>query len=229
MKRRNFISLMAVLAAAGALSACGSSSSAAGASGAASTAASGEAADRLEAARQRGTLIVALEGAWSPWCYHDDTDTLVGYDVEVSRAIAEHLGSDAAPLMVIPVDISPDRTFQDICSWLEQCPALPEAIVAENDEVAAAAIRALRSRGCAVPDEVAVMGFDDIPICEMVDPAITTVHTHKEQLGSEAVSLLYRRIVAGETAQSIRSHGCIKLALSTRIVVRGSTTSLERR
>ena len=92
MKRRNFISLMAVLAAAGALSACGSSSSAAGASSAASTAASGEAADRLEAARQRGTLIVALEGAWSPWCYHDDTDTLVGYDVEVSRAIAEHLG-----------------------------------------------------------------------------------------------------------------------------------------
>lgn len=94
MKRRSFISLMAVLAAAGALSACGSSSSAAAgaSSGAAGTAASEEAADRLEAARQRGTLIVALEGAWSPWCYHDDTDTLVGYDVEVSRAIAEHLG-----------------------------------------------------------------------------------------------------------------------------------------
>ena len=95
-------------------------------------------------------------------------------------------------------------------------------------EVAAAAIRALRSRDCAVPEAVAVMGFDDIPICEMVDPAITTVHTHKEQLGSEAVSLLYRRIVAGETAQSIRSHGCIKLALSTRIVVRGSTGPLDR-
>ena len=94
MKRRSFISLMAVLAAAGALGACGSSSSAAAgaSSGAASTAASGEAADRLEAARQRGTLIVALEGAWSPWCYHDDTDTLVGYDVEVSRAIAGQLG-----------------------------------------------------------------------------------------------------------------------------------------
>ncbi len=147
----------------------------------------------------------------------------------IRLAIAEHLGGDAAPLMVIPVDISPDRTFQDICSWLEQCPALPEAIIAENDEVAAAAIRALRFRGCAVPEEVAVMGFDDIPICEMVDPAISTVHTHKEQLGSEAVSLLYRRIVAGETAQSIRSHGCIKLALSTRIVARGSTAPLERR
>ena len=89
MKRRNFISLLAVMAAAGALSGCGSSSSAAGAG---STAGSGEAADRLEAAKARGTLIVALEGAWSPWCYHDDTDTLVGYDVEVSRAIAQYMG-----------------------------------------------------------------------------------------------------------------------------------------
>lgn len=94
MKRRSFISLMAVMAAAGVLSACGSSSSAAAgaSSGASSAAASSEPADRLEAARQRGTLIVAMEGAWSPWCYHDDTDTLVGYDVEVSRAIAEHMG-----------------------------------------------------------------------------------------------------------------------------------------
>ncbi len=89
MKRRNFISLLAVMAAAGALGGCGSSSSAAGAG---SAAGSGEAADRLAAAKQRGTLIVALEGAWSPWCYHDDTDTLVGYDVEVSRAIAQYMG-----------------------------------------------------------------------------------------------------------------------------------------
>ena len=92
MKRRNFISLLAVMAAAGALSACGSSSSAAGADGTASSAVKAEAVDRLAAAQARGTLIVALEGAWSPWCYHDDTDTLVGYDVEVSRAIAQQLG-----------------------------------------------------------------------------------------------------------------------------------------
>ena len=92
MKRRNFISLLAVMAAAGALSACGSSSSAAGAGGTASSAVKAEAVDRLAAAQARGTLIVALEGAWSPWCYHDDTDTLVGYDVEVSRAIAGQLG-----------------------------------------------------------------------------------------------------------------------------------------
>ena len=98
MKRRTFISLMSVMAAAGvlSLSGCGSSSSTAAststaASGAAS-AASAASSDLLSTIQNRGTLIVALEGAWQPWSYHDESDTLVGYDVEVSRAIAEKLG-----------------------------------------------------------------------------------------------------------------------------------------
>ena len=94
MKRRTFISLMSVMAAAGvlSLSGCGSSGSS---SAAASSTASGAAAagsDLLSTIQNRGTLIVALEGAWQPWSYHDESDTLVGYDVEVSRAIAEKLG-----------------------------------------------------------------------------------------------------------------------------------------
>ena len=95
MKRRTFISLMSVMAAAGVLTLAGCSSnsgSSAAASGAASSAASTGAADQLAAIRTNGKLVVALEGAWQPWSYHDESDTLVGYDVEVSRAIAEKLG-----------------------------------------------------------------------------------------------------------------------------------------
>ena len=95
MKRRTFISLMSVMAAAGVLTLAGCSSnsgSSAAASGAASSAASTGAADQLDAIQANGKLVVALEGAWQPWSYHDESDTLVGYDVEVSRAIAEKLG-----------------------------------------------------------------------------------------------------------------------------------------
>lgn len=91
MKRKTFISLMGVLAASGALSLAGCSGSSANSSSAAASA-SAQPADLLETIRQRGTLIVALEGAWQPWSYHDESDTLVGYDVEVSRAIAQQLG-----------------------------------------------------------------------------------------------------------------------------------------
>ena len=93
MKRRTFISMMSVMAAAGVLtlSGCSNSSTSTAASTGASSAA-GSAADQLAAIQASGKLIVALEGAWQPWSYHDESDTLVGYDVEVSRAIAEKLG-----------------------------------------------------------------------------------------------------------------------------------------
>ena len=93
MKRRTFISMMSVMAAAGvlALSGCSNSSTSTAASSGASSAAD-SAADQLAAIQASGKLIVALEGAWQPWSYHDESDALVGYDVEVSRAIAEKLG-----------------------------------------------------------------------------------------------------------------------------------------
>ena len=92
MKRRTFISLMSVMAAAGVLTLAGCSSNS-GSSAAASGAASSTGADdQLAAIQANGKLVVALEGAWQPWSYHDESDTLVGYDVEVSRAIAEKLG-----------------------------------------------------------------------------------------------------------------------------------------
>ena len=96
MKRRTFISMMSVMAAAGVLtlSGCSNSSTSTAASSGASSAA-GSAADQLAAIQASGKLIVALEGAWQPWSYHDESDTLVGYDVEVSRAIAEKLGVES--------------------------------------------------------------------------------------------------------------------------------------
>ena len=93
MKRRTFISLMSVMAAAGVLTlaGCSNSSNSTAASGTAASAAPA-AGDQLSNIQSSGKLIVALEGAWQPWSFHDKSDTLVGYDVEVSRAIAEKLG-----------------------------------------------------------------------------------------------------------------------------------------
>ena len=87
MKRRTFISLMGVMAAAGVLGLTGCSDKTA-----ASSTAGPAPLNKLDSIQKSGKLVVALEGAWQPWSYHDSSDTLVGYDVEVSRAIAEKLG-----------------------------------------------------------------------------------------------------------------------------------------
>ncbi len=83
--------------------------------------------DLLATIQERGTIIVAMEGTWAPWTYHDENDKLVGYDVEVAQAIAEKLGvkvefvegkwdgllaglaAGRYDIMVNGVDITPER------------------------------------------------------------------------------------------------------------------------
>ena len=48
--------------------------------------------DLLARIRERGTLIIATEGNWSPWTYHDENDVLTGFDIEIGALIAESLG-----------------------------------------------------------------------------------------------------------------------------------------
>jgi len=54
-----------------------------------------EPATQLETVKQRGKLIIATEGNWAPWTYHDEKDTLVGFDVEIAQAVAKKLGVEA--------------------------------------------------------------------------------------------------------------------------------------
>lgn len=51
--------------------------------------------DRLARIQEAGEIVVAMEGTWSPWTYHNDADELVGFDVEVAQAIAAELGVKA--------------------------------------------------------------------------------------------------------------------------------------
>ena len=48
--------------------------------------------DLLSRIQERGSIIVATEGTWAPWTFHDEDNQLVGYDIEVAKGIAEHLG-----------------------------------------------------------------------------------------------------------------------------------------
>ena len=79
MKRNVFLSLL--LAGLLALAGCGQNGGSQEESG-----------DLLSRIKDRGELVVAMEGTWAPWTYHDESDALAGYDVEVSAAIAEKLG-----------------------------------------------------------------------------------------------------------------------------------------
>ena len=56
---------------------------------------SAETVDLLSQIKERGYIIIATEGDWAPWTYHDESNQLVGLDVEIGTAIAEQLGVEA--------------------------------------------------------------------------------------------------------------------------------------
>lgn len=56
------------------------------------TAAAAMADSGLETIQSKGTLVIATEGNWSPWTYHDENDVLTGFDIEIGTLIAERLG-----------------------------------------------------------------------------------------------------------------------------------------
>src|SRR5260370_18861716 len=81
------------------------------------------------------------------------------------------------------------------------------AIFCANDEGAVGAMRALHQAGLTVPDDVSVVGFDDIEVAQHLIPPLTTVHVHKEAIGSLAVQrLLARALAPGAVATTLALH-----------------------
>lgn len=72
--------------------------------------------------------------------------------------------------------------------------APPRGLLFANDQMAVGALHALESRGVRVPHDIAVTGFDGIPLSRIVRPALTTVRQPMRRLGEEAVDLLVRRL-----------------------------------
>lgn len=147
--------------------------------------------------------------------------------VGVNLALAERADLKFPPLQVVDVDISSENAFADFCRWLRDGNTPATAYFAENDVVAAAAIRALTVQGYRVPEDVSIIGFDDVPICEMMQPSITTTHSFKERLGEMAVNILHQRIAAGENIRAAQEIGTMKVAIATRIKVRDSVKVIE--
>ncbi|MEU9092966.1 LacI family DNA-binding transcriptional regulator [Streptomyces sp. NPDC087901] len=77
---------------------------------------------------------------------------------------------------------------------LDRAGERPEAMLFANDQMAVGALRALARRGVRVPQDMAVTGFDGIPLGRIVQPALTTVRQPIRRLGEQAVELLVERL-----------------------------------
>lgn len=96
----------------------------------------------------------------------------------------------------------------------------PEAVFVASDSMAIGALKAIRAAGLKSPDDIALVGFDDIPLAAVVEPPLTTVHQPIDQLGFLAASTLIDRLEAASDV--IGNNGAQHIVLPTELVVRVS-------
>ncbi|MFF2959449.1 LacI family DNA-binding transcriptional regulator [Streptomyces sp. NPDC057963] len=133
----------------------------------------------------------------------------VGGEVDSPDAEARFLGfQQACRDAGLPVPDEPDLRASMMTqaegaraaeALLDREPAWPEGVLFANDQMAVGALRALERRGVRVPEDIAVTGFDGIPLSRIVRPSLTTVRQPIRQLGEQAVELLVQRL--GDSAR----------------------------
>jgi DNA-binding LacI/PurR family transcriptional regulator len=127
---------------------------------------------------------------------------------------------------IISVDSTFPEAYQGVLQHLKKGLKLPTALFSANDLIASACMKAFKDSGIRVPEDVSVIGFDNLPMCEMLDPPLTSMNVSKKQIGQTAMQLLISRI-----NQAIATP-TLKVSVGGQLISRKSVRSLpseERR
>lgn len=120
------------------------------------------------------------------------------------------LDPDAQPRVLTPISIEDARENGGVL--LEQ---EPTAVFCDDDVIAAGIYLAARERGLRIPDDLSVVGFDDMDFARVLDPPLTTVALDADRLGSASFELLELRMTGRRTRKQV--------VLPAELLVRGST------
>jgi LacI family transcriptional regulator len=158
-----------------------------------------------------GHRRIALIGG--PHDTRPGVDRLLGYRRELKR-----LDIPARPEYVREGDFYPASGRAAMAELLDLAEP-PSAVVAASDLMAAGAIRALSERGSRCPDEVSVVGFDDIQMAALLQPPLTTIRQDKHEMGTAAATALVGMVEDPELTPPV-------VVVDVGLVVRGSTAAV---
>ncbi len=138
-------------------------------------------------------------------------------DMERMRGLSDCLDAHGLPLARFEVRGPTIVEGERICSSVVLRKVKPDAVVCYNDMVAIGFMATARSLGISIPQDLSVVGIDNIPFGRFTSPSLTTVDTQSERLGEEGMRLLFRQIDGDSLAEA----GHMKL--EPRLVMRDST------
>jgi LacI family transcriptional regulator len=108
---------------------------------------------------------------------------------------------------------------RDMLALLATRPALPTAYFADNDIIACGAMKALQASGYRIPEDVSLVGIDDMPFCELTTPRLSTVRVLKQEIGSLAVRRLMEKLAGDQTV--------VQIEVGSELVVRDSVRLMK--
>ena len=136
-------------------------------------------------------------------------------------AALERLGLKAPEPIILKPTV--DGAFEDLARMIGNGTYVPHgAVVCDNDTIAIGAIKAIREAGYSIPEDISIIGFDDIPFSATTMPALTTMRISRSAMGEMAVSILRRRMRHPD-------YPCMKLLLGGKLIIRNSTRILEEK
>jgi LacI family transcriptional regulator len=141
-------------------------------------------------------------------------DRLAGY----KAALAE-CGLPIDPALIQEGDFQQPAGFA-CAQTLLAVPDRPTAIFASNDVMAFGVMEAVRDRGLRIPDDVSIIGFDDIPQAATVNPPLTTVRQPLAEMGARATQMLLALILNPDRAAQ-------RIELPTELILRASTRAVN--
>lgn len=145
-------------------------------------------------------------------------DRAAGY-----RTMLRQLGLTIDPALQAEGDFSEESGQRAMEQLLGTVPA-PTAVFAANDRMALGAIRAVQARGLRVPQDISIVGFDDIPVAAYIRPPLTTMRQPLYDLGDRAA-----RLLLSMTESERRVPYTPRVVLPTQLIERGSVCSINDR
>ncbi len=94
------------------------------------------------------------------------------------------------PDFVVELSPSMEGAYEDMIKHLNISQKLPTAFFSDNDLIAFGAMKAFKEKGINIPEDISIVGFDDMPFCTMIDPPLTTISVNKKTFGKLAVEKL---------------------------------------
>lgn len=167
--------------------------------------------DNLLGGRLAARHVLARGGS-GPLAFFGDTR---GPEIEqrLAGVQAEVQETGTAQLKVFPTHLSAEQLPQQIASHLDELGGTLRGIIAATDVIAMTAISLLQQRGMAVPDQVPVVGYDDLPLAAQTLPPLTTIRQDIAGGAKAMVAMLHQRINGADTQP---------LIMPPELIVRGS-------